>query len=400
MAKKSANGAGSIRKKEVVNGDTKYTYWEARVTVGKDPGTGKQIQKSITGKTQKEVLDKLRSLSAEVADGAYTEPSKLTVSAWADIWCAEYMGDKKYQTVRGYKSACKNHIKPTLGATKLVDLKPHQIQIFYNDLSRSGLSPKTVRNIHIVLSTCLNTAVATGYLKDNPSAKATPPKLNKKEITPLTNEQIAILIDTADNDVYGKLFRVILFTGMRKAEACGLTWDSVDFAKGTIKVSKQLQKRPICDGGYVFAPLKNDKTRIIKPAPFVLDILRERQTEQLAERFRAKDLWQGWQTQSEQKKYAVFTQPDGTYINPKGVYNHYKKLANKIGAPDSTVHDLRHTYAVISLQNGDDIKTVQSNLGHATAAFTLDVYGHVSDKMLDNSSARMQQYFDSISLAK
>ena len=78
------------------------------------------------------------------------------------------------------------------------------------------------------------------------------------------------------------------------------------------------------------------------------------------------------------------------------MYLHYKKLAAQIGAPDSRVHDLRHTFAVLSLQNGDDVKTVQGNLGHATAAFTLDVYGHVSEKMKEDSSARMEGYIRSI----
>jgi integrase len=81
---------------------------------------------------------------------------------------------------------------------------------------------------------------------------------------------------------------------------------------------------------------------------------------------------------------------DGTYETLKPY--HFKKLVAEIGVPDCRVHDLRHTFAVLSLQNGDDIKTVQGNLGHATAAFTLDVYGHVSERMKDDSAARMEAY--------
>ena len=75
---------------------------------------------------------------------------------------------------------------------------------------------------------------------------------------------------------------------------------------------------------------------------------------------------------------------------------HFKKLAASVGAPNARVHDLRHTYAVLSLQNGDDVKTVQGNLGHATAAFTLDVYGHVSERMKEDSANRMQQYIEGL----
>ena len=82
------------------------------------------------------------------------------------------------------------------------------------------------------------------------------------------------------------------------------------------------------------------------------------------------------------------------------VYLHYKKIAERIGAPYSRVHDLRHTFAVLSLQNGDDVKTVQTNLGHASASFTLDVYGHVSDRMQRESADRMQQYINEISRTK
>ena len=71
-------------------------------------------------------------------------------------------------------------------------------------------------------------------------------------------------------------------------------------------------------------------------------------------------------------------------------------MAAKLGVPNARVHDLRHTFAVLSLENGDDIKTVQGNLGHATAAFTLDVYGHVSDSMQKASAERMERFVQSI----
>ena len=163
-----------------------------------------------------------------------------------------------------------------------------------------------------------------------------------------------------------------------------------------MKVCKQLQKRPLADGGFTFAPLKNDKARTLKPAPFVIELLKHRKREQAAQRLKAGQLWQGWETSEKQKNALVFTTAIGGNLSPQTVYNHYKKLAVQIGAPDSRVHDLRHTFAVLSLQNGDDVKTVQGNLGHATAAFTLDVYGHVSERMKEDSAARMEGYIKSL----
>ena len=222
------------------------------------------------------------------------------------------------------------------------------------------------------------------------------PKVVKKEIKPLTDEQVRDLLRVSAGDEYEIPLKVILFTGLRESEAIGLTWDCVDFKAGTVTVCKQLQKRPLADGGCVFAPLKNDKTRILKPAPFVMELLARRRKEQAEQRLKAGDIWQDWDSSDGMKSALVFTTATGSHLSPQTMYLHYKKLAAQIGAPESRVHDLRHTFAVLSLQNGDDVKTVQGNLGHTTAAFTLDVYGHVSEKMKEDSSARMEGYIRAI----
>ena len=393
MARKStraAQGGGTIRQRP-------DGRWEARFTVGRDPGTGKQIQRSVYGSTQKEVRQKLAQAVAALDNGDYFEPSKMTLARWVEIWLEEYTGDKKYLTVKHYKAQCRAHIVPSLGAVKLSELTTPQIQAFYNHLQREGLASKSVRNIHGILTKCLSTAVQVGYLRNNPASAVTLPKVVKKDIQPLTDEQVRDFLRVSAADEYEILLKVILFTGLRESEAIGLTWDCVDFKAGTVKVCKQLQKRPLDDGGFTFAPLKNDKTRILRPAPFVMEFLKQREREQAQHRLAAGELWTGWSTPEERKTALVFTSPSGSNLHPQTVYAHYKKLAVKIGTPESRVHDLRHTYAVLSLQNGDDVKTVQDNLGHATAAFTLDVYGHVSQRMKDDSAARMEVYYQAVS---
>lgn len=320
----------------------------------------------------------------------------MTLARWIEIWLQEYSGDKKYSTVKHYKAQCKTHITPSLGAVRLSELTAPQIQAFYNKMQRDGLAPKSVRNIHGILTKCLSTAVRVGYLRVNPAASVTLPKVVRKEIHPLTDRQVQDFLKAADDDEYGILLKVILFTGLRESEAIGLTWDCIDFKMGTLKICKQLQKRPLKDGGFTFTPLKNNKTRILKPAPFVMKLLERRKCEQAEQRLMAGDLWEGWNSAEERKTALVFTSVIGKNLHPQTVYSHYKKLAAKIGIPESRVHDLRHTFAVLSLQNGDDVKTVQSNLGHATAAFTLDVYGHVSEKMKNDSAARMEAYIEGI----
>ena len=124
MARRAAQGTGTIRKKTVTRSGKEYTYWEARYSVGKDPGTGKQIQKSITGKTQKEVAQKLKAATASIDQGTYFEPDKVTLGDWLDTWLDEYLGNTKPHTKKSYESTIKNHIKPALGAVKLASLTP------------------------------------------------------------------------------------------------------------------------------------------------------------------------------------------------------------------------------------------------------------------------------------
>ena len=125
-----------------------------------------------------------------------------------------------------------------------------------------------------------------------------------------------------------------------------------------------------------------------------MQLLKQRQRQQIEQRTKAGELWTGWNNEKERTTALVFTTATGGNLSPQTVYNHCKKVLERIGAGDRCVHDLRHTYAVLSLQNGDDVKTVQGNLGHATAAFTLDVYGHVSERMRDDSAARMEKYIE------
>ena len=416
-----ANGDGTIRKITATRNGKQYIYWQARYTEGYDLGTGKQIQRSITGKTQKEVAQKLKQATLDIEEGRYTAPCKLTVAQWLDIWLTDYMGDKKYLTVKNYKAQVETHIKPGLGAMKLSQLAPHIIQKFYNELLESGqlvpmrdkagtivkkagktvylaapMSAKSVRNVHGILTRALSVAAGIGYLRANPADNVTLPRVEKKELAPLTDEQVRKFLKAASEDSCEIILKVILFTGVRESEAIGLTWDCIDFKKGTVTACKQLQKRPLKDGGTVFTSLKNDRIRIIKPAPFIMNLLDRQYREQTLQRLKMGDAWQGWRDENERNTALVFTTAEGNDISPTSLRYHFKKLMVSIGLPACRVHDLRHTFAVLSLQNGDDIKTVQENLGHATAAFTLDVYGHVSERMKDDSANRMQAYIEAI----
>lgn len=393
MARKAAAGTGTIRKKTVTRNGKPYTYWEARYTSGYDPGTGKQIQRSITGKTQKEVAQKLKAATAAIDEGTYTAPSKMTVAQWLDIWTAEYLGAVKPRTVDSYKAIVKTHLKPGLGAIKLDALAAHTIQSFYNGLSapsegKEPLSPKTVKNIHGILHKALQQAVANGYIRFNPTDPCVLPKVVKKELKPLDETQITAFLKAIKGHRFEDLFTVTIFTGMREGEVLGLLWDCVDLSRGTITVNKQLQKVRGTKGEYALVPTKNGKGRTLAIAPTVVSTLKRVRLRQIENRLRHGEVWED--------SGFVFTDELGHHLKHQTVYLDFKQVVESIGSPETRFHDLRHSYAVASIKSGDDIKTVQENLGHATAAFTLDVYGHVTDQMKQASAARMEQFIKAV----
>ena len=385
---------GNIRKKSrMVNGKT-YTYYEARYTEGFDPGTGKQIQRSISGKTQKEVAQKLKAAIAALDTGTYIAPCKMTVGEWMDAWSKQYLGGVKESTVAAYKATIRTHIKPGIGAVRIDALDTNLVQNFYNRLreptkDRDAVSPKTVKNVHGILHKALQQAVANGYIRFNPTNACVLPRIEKKELQPLDEAETKLFLDAVKGHPLELLYTVTMFTGMREGEALGLTWDRVDFMRGTILISRQLQKEKKAGGQFRLVSLKNDKPRRIMPAPWVMQLLRDRKLQQYEHKEKAGAAWSN-------PMNLVFTNELGGHLIPQTVVRHFKEIVSSIGRPDARFHDLRHSYAVASLRSGDDIKTVQGNLGHATAAFTLDVYGHVTNQMQEASAVRMEAYIKGI----
>lgn len=382
MARRAAQGAGTIRKKTVTRKGKEYTYWEARITVGRDPGTGKQIQQSFSGKTQKEVREKMQAAAVAVNSGAYIPPAKLNVGQWLDVWTDEYMANLKPGTVRTYKTMINKHIKPAMGAVKLTDLHPHRVQTFLNGLE--GLSVSSVRLVYKVLHAALEKAVRLEYIPKNPATYCVLPKFEQKTIIPLNDAQTAALLTAARGTAIEHLLTVALFSGMRISELLGLSWEQIDMEKSTITVSKQLSSPPTRDKGLFITP-KNGKTRTIKTARSVMVALKEQRIRQAEMRLRAGQIWSN-------EHNLVFTLEDGSILERQRVTRAFKAVQTAAGLEGFRFHDLRHTYAVNAIRAGDDIKTIQGNLGHASAAFTLDRYGHFTEQMMQDSASRMEAF--------
>ncbi len=396
---RNASGAGTIR----LRSDGR---WEAKYTIGRDPGTGKQLRRSVYGHTQAEARKKLNAAIAALDAGTYREPSAMTVGQWLDLWANDYCLNVKPRTLDLYKATIDNRIKPNLGAVKLKKLTAPMIQKFYNDAlqgqlklpqttgnhysprtrCRKALSAKSIKNLHGILHKALSVAVRVGAIPANPADCAELPRIERREMQPLPESAVSDFIHALEGDAYRLPILVDLFTGLRQGELLGLPWSAVDFDKGTITVKQQLQKQ---HEEYVLASTKSDKVRIVAPAPFVFDFLREQQTIQ--------DEWKGaagryWSNADD----LVFTNELGEHLIHRTIYQHLKKAAAAVGCDSLRFHDLRHSFAVYSLESGVDVKSVQSALGHYSAAFTLDQYCTVTENMQQRNAQRMQQFAESL----
>ena len=379
---RGASGGGTIRKRS-------DGRWEARYTLGFDPKTGKQIQKSIYGKTQKEVRQKLSKVNTEIDEGTYAEPSKMKLAVWLDQWLRDYIGNVKGSTVKSYQDHVRINIKPYLGEVPLSKLTTSMVQGMYNELLREkGLSPKTIKNVHGVLHRALDQAMKMGYIKINPLNAVMLPRIEKVWIKPLEDDALLSFLKEIKGDPYELVYYVTVFTGMRQGEILGLTWDCVDFDRGTILVNKQHGKLK-GKNEYAFTSLKNDKPRVLNVAEAVMGALKKQKAQQ-------KRWAQQYGTVWYNPDNLVFTTETGRYLCNQTVYLAFKKVVKRLGYDNVRFHDLRHTFAVNSLKAGDDIKTVQENLGHHTAAFTLNTYAHVSSGMKRESAKRMDSFIQSL----
>ena len=258
----------------------------------------------------------------------------------------------------------------------------------FENITDKGLSPKTIKNVHGVLHRALEQAQKMGYIRNNPLAAVTLPRIEKKQIKPLEDDELCAFLKEIRGDPYELVYFVTVFTGLRQGEVLGLTWDCVNFEKHTLLINKQHgKKKGTCE--YCFSSLKNDRPRLIEAADGVMDALKKQQIRQQRWAARLKDDW-------ENSDNLVFTTETGRYLCNQTVYLAFKKVMRRLHLDATRFHDLRHTYAVNSLRSGDDIKTVQENLGHQTAAFTLDVYAHATSSMKHESANRMDQYIHNV----
>ena len=331
MAKKRANGEGSIRRKP--NG-----RWEGRYTLGIDPATGRAIQKSVSAKTRAECREKLDRAIRDNRGIPMDHNEDYTVAEWCRLWFETYSKPViRPNTAKNYRNIIENHIVPAIGMVKLKRLTAIQIQQMYNNSKAKGrvqrfdtqtnatLSGSTVRRIHMVLSSALKQAVKERIIPYNPCDNCRIPPKEKKEMTIIPPEKLGVYLSEAEKYGVLPMFYLELSSGLRRGELLALRWDDLNVKDRILSVSKQVTR--IAGELVVTEPKTKNSVRKVALSQQAVALL-AREHEQHPD------------------SPILFPSPrTGGYWSPDAVSRINRKLLAKAGIEEHVrFHDLRHPY--------------------------------------------------------
>ena len=379
MAKKRANGEGNIRKR--ADG-----RWEGRYTAGYHPETGKRIIKNVLSKAQAECKAKLKKAIEESKALDISRANEYTVATWLRTWFELYAKPHiRPSTMNYYHRNIEQHIIPAIGDFPLNKLTTRDLQKLYNDLQsngrlrkvqkkeKPGLSNSTMRGIHMMLHNAFERAVKERLILRNPTEDCIAPKIQKFEMQILQPEHIKEYLDAANARGLLPMFYLELVSGLRKGELTALLWSDLDIRNRTISVSKQYVKNP--NGELTLSrPKTETSVRKVSIPQEAIDLL-------IAEHDKHPD-----------NPYMFPSPITGEMYYPDSIVNLHKKILKDAGLPHIRFHDLRHTFATLALQNGVDVKTVSSMLGHYDAGFTLRTYTHATRQKQDEAAQTMGSF--------
>jgi integrase len=349
--------------------------WTIVLDVGPDPVTGKRRQKSKGGfRTRKTAEAALRELVASVDAGRYVERSTKTVGEYLDEWLEVVRPRLRPTSWNSYRKDVE-HIKARIGAVALQSLAPFEVENLYKELLSTGgatgrpLSPKTVRNVHIVLRKALADAERLGLVIRNAAAAAKPPVPSKREHTTWSGGELARFLRSIEGERLAAALVLLATTGMRRGEALGLRWGDVDLDAGRLSIVQTITT--VRDKMVITPPKTARSRRSVSLDPETVAALREHRRKQNEERLRAGEVWSG-------EGDFVFTNEIGRPVHPSALSRLFASCVRRADLPPIRLHDLRHTYATVALGAGVHPNIVSERLGHATTAVTLDLYSHVT----------------------
>ncbi len=358
--------------------------WTVRIFLGRDAnGKRKYFNKTIQG-TKKDAQRYLTAKLREKDLGVFVEPASIAFNDYLDKWLTESAKPRLREvTLDSYRSLLKKHVREKLGSRKLSDIKPFDIQKIYNQMTESGLSPRTIRYVHTILKTVFSQAVKWQMIVINPCDIANLPRQQKNEMKAFSPEQVKRFLEAAKDDKHGLIFAFALASGMRPEEYLALKWSDVDFQKHTATVQRTLIWRS--GGGWYFSEPKTAKSRRTLPLPESLLVKLKTHKRQQGEAI----LKLG---QFYERNNFVFATDEGKPLRYGNLTKrHFHKILEKAGLKGFRLYDLRHTTATLLLSEGVNPKIVSERLGHASIVLTLDTYSHVLPDMQKEASSKLGQ---------
>ena len=368
MAKRRPSGDGMIRRRP--NGS-----WEGRVVIGHNADQS-AIFKYCSGKTQREMKEKLERAKIEYRGVDLCSACRQPLEDWLEDWLKEYVEPTvRKTTLSSYRQLLEDYVRPTLGEVPLLKLTTAQIRKLYRDLLDHGrisedangehtLSPSTIRRVHGVLHQALDAAVRQNLIPFNPTNGITLPRKEVIEMKILNDDELRLFMEFVQEDpLWGDFFYTELTTGLRLGEICGLRWEDFNEDTGVLQVRRTVHAEE--KGRLTTGETKtNQGRRDIILAPSTADLLDCRKRAGITE---------DW----------IFPNFPNTRepMNPGKPYRKLKEILVEANLPDIRFHDLRHTFATHALANGVDAKTLSGILGHTKPSFTLDRYTHVTGTM-------------------
>lgn len=362
MSKTRNKGAGSIVERS--KGRFRIRYYAKPDASGQR----KQINETVVG-TQKKAESVLRERMQAIETGVFIPKHKETVAEFLDRWLSTYAATNTTpRTQQGYRGNINCYIVPDLGNIPLQSLAARHIQGLYAQMIDRGLSATSVVQVHRIIRQALSHAVKWGVLGRNVADATTPPRIQRKELDMWDTETIWRFLDATRGSKFGEFYQMALLTGMRRSELCGLQWDSVDLSNGRLSVVRTLQR--LTGEGLVEGQPKTQRSRrMIALSPDAVEVLHGIRGKQMESQLKYGEVW-------ENTGY-VFTQADGSPVDPDMISKDFPKIIRSAGLPKMTLHGLRHAHASILLKEGINPKVVSERLGHSTIATTMDVYSHI-----------------------
>jgi len=351
----------------------------AVVEVGTDPLTGKRRRIwHPAGTTKRSAQRLLGQLLDDLDTNTFLEPEAITVARYlVDEWLPFTKNEIRHATFDSYRRNIENHVVPHIGAAKLQALRPLDLTRYYSTLLESGrrdgnggLSAKSVRNIHQTLRKAFDDAVQLHYLRSNPAVGAKPPKpsgTSTDTVRYWTAVELRSFLTRNRDHRHSYLWTLAASTGMRRGELLGLRWRDVDLAAGRLSV-----RQTIISVGYEIMrsePKTAKGARTIDLDPGTVQFLRAHRAEQILE--------QRFIDHTDRDEDLVFCREDGDTYHPDFVRQSFERRVRASPVRRIRFHDLRHTHATLMLKAGIAPKIVSERLGHATVAFTMEVYAHV-----------------------